>query len=451
MKKRDGFNKMVTDAISGKVELIITKSLSRFARNTVDCLTTIRKLKEHNVEVYFEKENIYTLDSKGEMLMAILASFAQQESLSLSSNVTWGIRKRFSDGKVSLPYKQFLGYEKGEDDLPKIVEEEAKIIRLIYKLFLEGWSALSIAKHLTERGIKTPGGKELWRTTTVKSILINEKYHGNAILQKSYTVDYLTKKKKMNEGEVPKYFVENSHPAIVTQEQYLLVQEELKRRADTPGLISTANCFSGRLICGDCGSQFGPKVWHSTSKYKRVVWQCNHKFQGEKKCRTPHLYEDDIKTAFISVVEEVLKNRESITANLEVMLNDVLSPGEQEAKIRKVKEQIKNLETEIKDCVSENARKPLNQEEYQMRYMPLAEEYEGRQQEVAMLETELVGLIGRREIIGKYLSTIEGAAIADMSLWVVMVEKTVVGVNGSVEFELHDGMRFVRRFRSVSI
>lgn len=455
MKKRDGFNKMVSDALDGRVELIITKSISRFARNTVDCLTTIRKLKEYNVEVYFEKENIYTLDSKGEMLITILSSFAQQESLSLSSNVTWGIRKRFSDGKVSLPYKQFLGYEKGEDNLPKIVESEAKIIREIYKFFLEGWSCNSIARHLTAQGVKTPGGKDLWHSTTVKSILTNEKYHGNAILQKRYTVDYLTKKTKANEGEVPKYFVENSHPAIVTAEQYLLVQEELKRRAETPGLISTANIFSGRIICGDCGSQFGPKLWHSNSKYKRVVWQCNHKFQGENKCRTPHLYEDDIKKAFIAVVEDVLENRKKIISDLELMLKDVLSPEKQEAKIRKAKTQINAVEREIKACVAENARKPLDQEEYQMRYVPLADEYECKQQELAALEGELDDLLRRREIIGKYLSTIEAASIADrafdLGLWVALVDKAIVGLDGNIEFVLHDGSRFVRRIRSVSI
>lgn len=446
MKKRDGFNKMVSDALDGRVELIITKSISRFARNTVDCLTTIRKLKEHNVEVYFEKENIYTLDSKGEMLITILSSFAQQESLSLSSNVTWGIRKRFSDGKVSLPYKQFLGYEKGEDSLPKIVESEAKIIREIYRLFLEGWSCNSIAKHLTGQGVKTPGGKDLWRTTTVKSILTNEKYHGNAILQKRYTVDYLTKKTKANEGELPKYFVENSHPAIVTAEQYLLAQEELKRRAETPGLISTANCFSGRIICGECGSQFGPKLWHSNSKYKRVVWQCNHKFQGEHKCMTPHLYEEDIKEAFVSVVEEVLENRVSIITNLEMMLRDVLSPEKLEQKIQKGKNRINELETEIKSCVAENARRPLNQDEYNKRYIPLAEEYDKWYKELASLETELESLLRRREIIGKYLSTIEEAAIADrafdMNLWVALVDKAIVGLDGKVEFVLHDGSQF---------
>jgi DNA invertase Pin-like site-specific DNA recombinase len=449
MKKREGFNRMVTDALDGKVELIITKSISRFARNTVDCLTTIRKLKEFDVEVYFEKENIYTLDSKGEMLITILSSFAQQESLSLSSNVTWGIRKRFSDGKVSLPYKQFLGYEKGEDGLPKIVESEAKIIRLIYRLFLEGWSCNSIAKHLTGQGIKTPGGKDQWHSTTVKSILINEKYRGNAILQKRYTVDYLTKKTKENEGEVPKYFVENSHPAIVTAEQYLLAQEELKRRKETPGLISTANCFSGRIICGECGSQFGPKLWHSTSKYKRVVWQCNHKFQSEHKCRTPHLYEDDIKNAFMSVVSEVLENRESIKINLEQILKEVLSPEKSERKIRTAKDKLEHLERDIKACVAENARKPLNQDAYNKRYIPLAEEYDRKYKDLAELESELESLLRRREIIGKYLSTIEGLSIADgafdIGLWNVFVEKVMVELDGRIEFVLHDGRKVIRK------
>ncbi len=242
--------------------------------------------------------------------------------------------------------------------------------------------------------------------------------------------------------------MENSHPAIVTAEQYLLVQEELKRRAETPGLISTANCFSGRLICGDCGSQFGPKIWHSTSKYKRVVWQCNHKFQNEKKCRTTHLYEEDIKKAFVSVVEEVMENRGSIIANLELMLNEVLSPDKTAQKIQKSKDKLEFLEREIKACVAENARKPLDQEEYQMRYVPLAEEYEGKQQELAAQEVELDDLLRRREIIGKYLSTIEEAAIADkafdMKLWVAMVEKAGVGMAGNIEFVLNDGNRLVR-------
>ena len=187
-KRRDGFNTMVEDALAGKIDLIITKSVSRFARNTVDTLTTVRKLKEKGVEVYFEKENIYTLDSKGELLITIMSSLAQEESRSISENVTWGVRRRFEDGKVSLPYKHFLGYEKGENGLPAIVEEEADIIRLIYRLFIYGKSPNYIASMLTEAGIPSPGGKALWRSNGIISILTNEKYKGSALLQICYWV-----------------------------------------------------------------------------------------------------------------------------------------------------------------------------------------------------------------------------------------------------------------------
>ena len=167
---------------------------SRFARNTVDSLSTVRNLKEKGVEVYFEKENIYTFDGKGELLISILSSLAQEESRNISSNVTWGQRKRFSDGKVSMPYKRFLGFEKGEDGTPKIVEKEAEIVRMIYGMFMEGKTPSAIAKKLTEKGIPTPGGKTRWQTSTVDSILTNEKYKGDALLQKRFTVDFLDRK-----------------------------------------------------------------------------------------------------------------------------------------------------------------------------------------------------------------------------------------------------------------
>ena len=204
-KRREGFNQMIADALAGKIDLIVTKSVSRFARNTVDSLTTVRKLKEKGVEVYFEKENIYTLDSKGELLITIMSSLAQEESRSLSENVTWGQRKAFSDGKLRLPYKKFLGYCKGPDGLPQIVPEQAVIVQRIYSMFMEGKTTGAIAKILTEEGIPTPGGKQKWQASTVDSILRNEKYKGDALLQKAFTVDFLTKKTKKNEGEVPQY------------------------------------------------------------------------------------------------------------------------------------------------------------------------------------------------------------------------------------------------------
>ena len=202
-KKRKNFNRMIEDALAGKIDRIVTKSVSRFARNTVDTLTTIRKLKDKGVGVFFEKENIDTLDSKGELLITIMSSLAQEESRSISENVTWGWRKRIADGKVTVAYSHFLGYEKSEDGTMQIVEDEAKIVRQIYGMFLDGQTLSGIAARLTRQGIPSPAGKEKWQSSTVKSILTNEKYKGDALLQKTFTVDFLQKKKKANEGEVP--------------------------------------------------------------------------------------------------------------------------------------------------------------------------------------------------------------------------------------------------------
>ncbi|MGX8703465.1 MAG: recombinase family protein, partial [bacterium] len=203
---RDGFNSMVQDALAGKIDLIITKSVSRFARNTVDSLSTIRKLKEHGTECYFEKENIWTFDGKGELLLTIMSSLAQEESRSISENCTWGQRKRFSDGKVTVPFGRFLGYDRGEDGNLVINPEQAKLVRRIYGMFLLGKSTGQIAKILTGEGIPTPGGKAVWNASCVRSILSNEKYKGDALLQKVFTTDFLSKKKKKNEGEVPQYY-----------------------------------------------------------------------------------------------------------------------------------------------------------------------------------------------------------------------------------------------------
>lgn len=310
-KHRSGFNKMIEDALAGRIDLIVTKSVSRFARNTVDSLTTVRKLKEKGVEVYFEKENIYTLDSKGELLfITIMSSLAQEESRSISENVTWGQRKRMADGKVTMPYGRFLGYRKGEDGLPEIVPEEAEVVRLIYKSFMEGMSPYKIAKMLTEREIPTPGGAVEWHGTTIKSILTNEKYKGSALLQKKFIVDFLTKKTKVNEGEVPQYFVEHSHDAIIDPEEFELVQAEMERRKGIGKEYSDSSIFSAKIVCSYCGGFFGSKVWHSTSKYKRTVWQCNHKFKNGKKCTTPHLYEDEIKKRFVEVCNRIATDRD---------------------------------------------------------------------------------------------------------------------------------------------
>jgi len=194
-----------------------------------------------------------------------------------------------ADGKISLPYSQFLGYEKGEDGLPKIVESEAGIVRMIFRLFMEGKTPSAIAKHLESEGIPSPAGKKTWQVATVKSILTNEKYKGDALLQKHFTVDFLTKKRKSNEGEVPQYYVQNSNPAIIAPDEFDAVQAEIERRK---GLGRPSGCnspFSAKLVCGDCDGFFGSKVWGSNTRYRRVIWRCNEKYRGDKKCNTPHV------------------------------------------------------------------------------------------------------------------------------------------------------------------
>lgn len=237
-KHREGFKRMIADALAGKIDLIIAKSVSRFARNTIDSLTTIRLLKEHNVECYFEKENIHTFDSRGELLLTIMAAIAQEESRSVSQNCTWGQRKRFSDGKVTVPFKRFLGYDRSKDGSLVVNEEQAATVRRIYDEFLQGSTPYAIAKGLTEDGIPTPGGKEIWSKNVVKSILTNEKYKGDALLQKVFTVDYLTKVKKKNEGELAQYYVEGSHEAIIPPETWEKVQEEFERRKSLRNAVS---------------------------------------------------------------------------------------------------------------------------------------------------------------------------------------------------------------------
>ncbi len=315
MKNRESFNKMVADAKNGKIDLILSKSISRFARNTVDTLSTIRSLKEHGVECFFEKENIWTFDSKSEVILSILSSLAQDESRSISENVSWGYKKRFAEGKVKMSYGVFMGYKKGKDGKPEIIESDAKVIRYIYNQFLKGYTVSWIAHDLTKKKIKTPGNKEVWQYSTVLSILKNEKYSGDAILQKTYKPDLLSHQKR-NDGQVQKYFVENSHPAIVSKEVYKEAQLLL---ADQPRPSGPTydSVFKSKIICGTCGSIYGHKTWHTEDvRFKSTGWECNKKHKNKKVCLTPRLRDPEIKEAFLKALNKIITNKESVIQDL---------------------------------------------------------------------------------------------------------------------------------------
>ncbi len=305
MKNRDGFNLMLKKALDGEIDLILTKSISRFARNTVDTLKTVRELKSKGVEVVFEKENIHTFDPKCEVMLTIMSSLAQEESRSISENVRWGKRKSMMAGNVTMAYARFLGYEKGEDGQPQIVEEEAVIIRQIYQMFLDDKSIRNIADYLTEQKIPTPSGKTKWSVSTIKSILTNEKYKGDALLQKTYTVDYLTKEVRKNNGEMFQYLVRDSHPAIIEPEVFDQVQEKMEKHCANKNKNHSKSPFANCIVCADCGHFYGHKVWHNRNNTERYdVWYCNHKYTNSQNCQTPYLREEEIKEAFSSAIKQ---------------------------------------------------------------------------------------------------------------------------------------------------
>lgn len=431
-KKREGFQLMIADALDGKINLIITKSVSRFARNTVDSLSTIRLLKEHDVEIYFQKENIFTFDSKGELMISILSSLAQEESRSISENVTWGQRKRFADGKVSLPYKSFLGYRKGADGLPEIVPEEAEVVRYIYRRFIAGLTPYKIAAELTEQGIPTPAGKEKWAGSTIKSILTNEKYKGDALLQKKFTVDFLTKKQKINEGEIPQYYVENSHPAIITPQEFDMVQEEFLKRENFGKQYSSTSVFASKIICGDCGGYFGAKVWHSNSKYRRVIYQCNSKFKGEHFCTTPHLYEPEIQHKFLNAFSRYFGQKDVVIRNCLFVLNQLKLQDEHNAELQAEFDKINN---QLKEYI-ESGGTDSNYSELNARYEEISAKIDTEEK----LAAERKGRIAKMQEILRVLRNSDSILETfDENIWTALVETLTVFHDGSMVFLFKDG------------
>ena len=256
IRRRDGFNRMVNDALDGKIDLILTKSLSRFARNTVDALTTIRKLKAAGVAVYFQRENINTMDSTGEFLLTLMSSFAEEESRSISEHVTWAVRRRYAQGIYHLP-GLLLGYRRSLVGEIQVDEAGARVVRFIYLLALAGVSSTDICRILMDYGILSPGQGHRWEPHTIRSILKNEKYMGDAILQKEITVDFLTKTRKPNEGEAPQYYVENGHPCIVSKSVW---QEVQATWTDAIRRNCTFSPIANKVICGDCGGRYRRKT-----------------------------------------------------------------------------------------------------------------------------------------------------------------------------------------------
>lgn len=359
-EKRKGFMKMIRLCRQEKIDQILTKSVSRFARNTVDCLNYIRELKALGISVIFEKEGLNTSHMSSEIYISMHGIFAQSESESLSGNVRWGKQKSAEKGNVSIHCKGFLGYEKDKDGNPQIMPEEAETVRFIYNTFLEGDSIASIKNKLERKGMLTPKGNKVWNTSTIRSILKNEKYKGDALLCKTYVRDCIGKTVVKNTDR-PKYYVENSHPAIVSMETFDNVQMEFAKRSNVKkkkekGVKTELGKYSGKyaltelLVCGKCGSPYRRTVWRDNNNEKRPVWRCISRLDyGKKYCKeSPTLDEKPIHDAVANAIKEIAGDDGCRIAveNLKIHIkmyygsSDEYSTYEDELELNKLKEEV---------------------------------------------------------------------------------------------------------------
>ena len=365
-KNRIEFQRMIEMCNKGKIDLIITKSISRFARNTVDCLTHVRKLKANNIGVIFEKEGINTLDALSETFLTWFSAFAQAESESLSQNVTRGKRMGYKEGKFAFP--SFLyGYDRGDGKTPVIIPEQAAIVRKIFHMYLEGNSIGGIRKWLNDNNIETTRGTGEWNKSTVSGILRNEKYKGDVLLQKSYTVDYLTKTIAKNKGEVTQYYIENNHEGIVSREIFDMVQDELKRRASlysskNPSRYSSKYALTGKVICAECGAKYRRVTW-SRNDTKKIVWRCTERLtNGTKNCKnSPTILEEDLHNAILNNLKEILPMSDDIAQKVKNEIDIVLMKKD-DNNPQVIQRKIKNFEKEAE--VLRNILKEIEDKEF---------------------------------------------------------------------------------------
>ena len=372
-----------------------------------------------------------------------MSSLAQEESRSISLNVTWGWHKRFADGKPVVPFGRFLGYDRGESGELVINEEEADTVRIIYAEFLAGLSFTAIAKKLTELGIKSPAGNDVWNSGTVKSILSNEKYKGCALLQKGYTADYLTKKRVKNDGAVPQYYVEDSHPAIIEPEVFDRVQDLIDLRSRTK-CYSGCTIFSAKIKCGCCGGWYGSKVWHSTDRYRRVVWRCNSKYKDKaNRCGTPHLTEDEVKAAFIRMVNRLSADRTPLLVDLREIQQTYSGTDDLERQLRELDERLNHDADAVQDLIAQNARVAQNQDEYNAQYDALVSQYEDTKERRDKVAAEIRQKGIRRREFQRFITALEKlpeeVTEFEESMWSELVESMTVYTKDDLRFTLPCG------------
>lgn len=380
-RKRPEFLRMIRQCKQGKIDIVLTKSISRFARNTVDCLNYVRALKELGIAVIFEKENMNTLEIDSEILITMLGAFAQSESESISANVRWGIRQAMKEGKATIQYKYLYGYRKGDDGKPEIIPDQAEVVRKIYDLFLSGTPVRGIQEYLNASAVPNINGESKWARSAIDSILTNEKYCGDVLLQKTYIDDCINKKVKKNTGQLPMYLVQNHHEGIISRETFDAAQAELSRRnagrspskKNAPtgrSRYSSKYALSDRLYCGECGTRYQRCTWRNRDGSKRIVWRCVSRVDyGSKYCHdSPTLDEEPLHRAVLAAINSAVNDKDNIVYNLKAAMEKELAPVVgQQLSLSEIDRQLEQLNAEFSKVLAE-ASESGNQAAYSDRF-----------------------------------------------------------------------------------
>lgn len=447
--KRPEFNKMISECLAGKIDYIITKSVSRFARNTVDCLDYVRMLKSKGIGIYFEEQQIDTLKTDSELYLVIYAGFAQSESESISKNITWSVRKKFEEGTPVFIYKKFLGYTKGADGEPEIVPGEAAIVERIFNLYLAGESVERISRMMQAEHYDIPGKSISFSKGMIMNMLSNERYCGDAILQKSVTVDCIEKKRKKNTGEAPMYYVQNNHPAIIDRVTFNKVQEELARRkTKTPASAKDAITSTGKysryaltdvLICGECGTRYRRVTW-SRNGTKRVVWRCISRLDyGKKYCKdSPTVYEDKLHEAIVRAVNKFNEqDNATYKALMRATIGEALGLNGDPEEVDLLERKIEALNNKMLALVNESVSSGEGIEAHESEFMSLSQEAELLKQRIATIQenaTHAAGEQGRLDQIQRIIAERETNCMEyDDSIVRQMVECIKVYPGGKLE------------------
>jgi len=457
-KYRTGFNQMIKDAKEGKFDYIITKSISRFARNTLDCLTYVRMLKslDKPVGIIFDRESINTLDSRSEVLLTIISSIAEEESRTISANVSWGVQKRFSQGKPHIPTTYFLGYDEDEEGNLIINEEEAKTVKRIFREFISGKGSVQIAKRLTKDKVKTARDNTKWTSDSVLKILKNEKFCGHALCQKSVTLDPLTHKRVRNKNHKPQYFIRNNHPAIISEEEWNYVQKELERRRkmkhDPDGkyhrTYSGKAPFSNMLYCGECGMPVHRR--RITSKkdgkpYKFTVWHCRlaaQKVEADFDCHSKYIWEEVIEAAYNEMLLKMTEEIELIRAEGEAAIEDVSLTYDEKERLKELEEIIGR----INDRISEMAMREsvTNDPIYDATLRNMIYESQIYQQEHETLvksQDEEIYMRQNLEALITYLKNQSSFETFDATEFKKLVERGILHKDYEIEFVFKCGVK----------